>query len=231
MLIFPLKKEWYEKIRSGEKTVEYREVKPYWTKRITNAGVKVVSCYKKNENEQYISMENPISCVFQLGYTKERLETWINRVEIVDGKDTDLHIDKLVYAIHFEGIKEIDRVSFNAGFTAGYEVGKKNERELQCGKKHMEGLRNRIHSLEAENEALMKSAIVWHKVICEDDPDNADRYLLENIPAEKDKEYLLKTKKYGFAVDKFDYDGTGFFFQDYDWDSIEAWAELPEVTV
>lgn len=34
MLIFPLKKEWYEKIRSGEKTIEYREVKPYWTKRI-----------------------------------------------------------------------------------------------------------------------------------------------------------------------------------------------------
>lgn len=30
MLIFPLKKEWYEKIKSGEKTIEYREVKPYW---------------------------------------------------------------------------------------------------------------------------------------------------------------------------------------------------------
>ena len=27
MLIFPLKKEWYEKIKSGEKTVEYRCVK------------------------------------------------------------------------------------------------------------------------------------------------------------------------------------------------------------
>lgn len=29
MLTFPLKKEWYEKIKSGEKTIEYREVKPY----------------------------------------------------------------------------------------------------------------------------------------------------------------------------------------------------------
>lgn len=36
MLIFPLKKEWYEKIRSGEKTVEYREVKPYWYIRLRN---------------------------------------------------------------------------------------------------------------------------------------------------------------------------------------------------
>lgn len=30
MLIFPLRKEYYEKIKSGEKTVEYREVTPYW---------------------------------------------------------------------------------------------------------------------------------------------------------------------------------------------------------
>lgn len=36
MLIFPLKKEWYEKIKSGEKTIEYREVKPYWTTRFYN---------------------------------------------------------------------------------------------------------------------------------------------------------------------------------------------------
>ena len=36
MLIFPLKKQWYEKIKSGEKTIEYREVKPYWTKRLSS---------------------------------------------------------------------------------------------------------------------------------------------------------------------------------------------------
>ena len=33
MLVFPLKKQWYEKIKSGEKTIEYREVKPYWKKK------------------------------------------------------------------------------------------------------------------------------------------------------------------------------------------------------
>ena len=37
MLTFNLKKEWYEKIRRGEKTIEYREAKPYWNKRIHNA--------------------------------------------------------------------------------------------------------------------------------------------------------------------------------------------------
>ena len=32
-LTFPLKKTWYYKIRNGEKYIEYRLVKPYWTKR------------------------------------------------------------------------------------------------------------------------------------------------------------------------------------------------------
>lgn len=33
-LYLPLKKEWYKMIESGVKTEEYREIKPYWTKRI-----------------------------------------------------------------------------------------------------------------------------------------------------------------------------------------------------
>lgn len=34
ILHLPLKKEWYHKIESGEKTEEYREIKPYWWHRI-----------------------------------------------------------------------------------------------------------------------------------------------------------------------------------------------------
>lgn len=37
---------------------------------------------------------------------KKRLEAWIVKVEIVDGKDTDLHIDKPVYAIHLADVRE-----------------------------------------------------------------------------------------------------------------------------
>ena len=105
-------------------------------------------------------------------------------------------------------------------FNEGYEAGKKNERELQCGKKHLE-------NLAKENEALKKSALVWHKVTCFDKPDE-NGYITTDNPAEEGKEYLLKTK-YGFEVDTLDYDDTGFFFK-YDWSEIEAWAELPEVT-
>lgn len=33
-LNLPLKAKWYEMIESGIKTEEYREIKPYWTKRL-----------------------------------------------------------------------------------------------------------------------------------------------------------------------------------------------------
>jgi len=33
MLILPIKRKWFDMIRSGEKEEEYREIKPYWTKR------------------------------------------------------------------------------------------------------------------------------------------------------------------------------------------------------
>ena len=107
MLIFPLKKEWYEKIKSGEKTIEYREVKPYWETRLWHT-----NClpFKKipYEYEKVKEFAWPIECFFQCGYNpKKRLSAFITKIEIVDGKDTDLHIDKPVYAIHLKGIEEI----------------------------------------------------------------------------------------------------------------------------
>lgn len=37
MLILPIKKQWYDMIVSGEKKEEYREIKPYWKRRIESA--------------------------------------------------------------------------------------------------------------------------------------------------------------------------------------------------
>ena len=49
----------------------------------------------------------PMICKLQLGYNpKTRLTAIIKKIEIVDGKDTDLHIDKPVYAIHLADVKE-----------------------------------------------------------------------------------------------------------------------------
>lgn len=122
MLIFPLKKEWYEKIRSGEKRIEYREVKPYWTKRL----YKWCKSQWRNINKEF-SVDFPVSytefdkygtsyligdegeCVYlQLGYNqKTRLSATLFKIEVVDGRDTDLAIDKPVYAIHLADVREV----------------------------------------------------------------------------------------------------------------------------
>lgn len=38
MLYLPIKKQWYDMILSGEKKEEYRDIKPYYTTRLTNEG-------------------------------------------------------------------------------------------------------------------------------------------------------------------------------------------------
>lgn len=89
MLIFTLKKEWYEKIKNGKKTIEYREVKDYWSKRLYST-----ICFLRQGKES--------QCFFQLGYNpKTRISAIISKIEIVDGINTDLKIDKKIYAIHF----------------------------------------------------------------------------------------------------------------------------------
>ena len=107
MLTFPLKKEWYEKIKSGEKTVEYREIKPYWTRTISLTVLKYGEHPWDFDKKPHIFDNFPAPCIFRLGYTKEILKAWITKIEIVDGKDTDLHIDKPVYAIHLTNVTEV----------------------------------------------------------------------------------------------------------------------------
>ena len=94
MLTFNLKKEWFEKIKSGEKTHEYREVKPYWQKRLLN---------------------NPSGYIcFCLGYPKEneaykRLYAKIKNITIKNGLNTDLNTNNDVYDIEFELIEEVNK--------------------------------------------------------------------------------------------------------------------------
>ena len=114
MLIFPLKKQWYEKIKSGKKTIEYREVKQYWIKRLMNIVQQhnyvhdYKACdFKINIPTNDIYFKIPMPCFLQLGYNPEtRLRADVVRIESVDGRDTDLAIDKPVYAIHLSNVRE-----------------------------------------------------------------------------------------------------------------------------
>lgn len=106
MLIFILKKCWYEKIASGEKTIEYREVKPYWASRFAKEFEfnQYTFCHIGDKLEMLTYF---IPVKLRLGYTKKYMTALVCRIEIVDGKDTDLHIDAPVYAIHLVNIEAI----------------------------------------------------------------------------------------------------------------------------
>ena len=110
MLIFTLKKQWFEKIKSGEKTVEYREVKPYWIKRIEkeiNWNITVISKIGQGHDFNGNYINHP--CKLRLGYTSKYMTAYITKIEVVDGKDTDLHINKPVYAFHLKNIKGVEQ--------------------------------------------------------------------------------------------------------------------------
>ena len=88
MVTFNLRKKWFDKIKSGEKTHEYRETKEYWAKRITKVHVNDVIC-------------------FTLGYPKKgnkckTLYAEVLSVSIVNGIYTDLKTDKNVFDINFK---------------------------------------------------------------------------------------------------------------------------------
>lgn len=121
MLTFNLKKEWFDKIKSGEKTHEYREVKDFWTDKLVKEFFNIdkkkkpydFNIYKQgmllvlqNEHGYY---NKPLIC-FMNGMKSEeinpRLYAKMKSIKIINGYFTDLKINKPVYDIEFELIKE-----------------------------------------------------------------------------------------------------------------------------
>jgi hypothetical protein len=84
-LTLPLKKKWFDMIKSGEKKEEYREIKPYWKKRLRHIALKI------NLSTVYEGFQQYDCLVFTLGYPKagdtERRLTFKNpRISIGTGK-------------------------------------------------------------------------------------------------------------------------------------------------
>ena len=92
MLVFNLKKEWFKKIKSSEKTHEYRIYCDYWNKRIIDA-----------------LFPEDIICL-TCGYPKKddlnrRLFAKVLKISVTDGLKSDLKVNKRVWDIEFELIK------------------------------------------------------------------------------------------------------------------------------
>lgn len=125
MLTLVLKKEWFDKIKSGEKTHEYREVKDFWSDRFVKEFFNIDKKTKPFTFEtlkrkmleilQYTkeSYNRPFICFMNGMYSEEkrpRLYAKMKSISIKYGQTTDLGIDKPVYDIEFE---LVDKESIN----------------------------------------------------------------------------------------------------------------------
>ncbi len=110
MLVFNLKKKWFDKIKSGEKTHEYREVKKYWINRIKSLYLQCVVFDDETDEDSDFVIYDDLFCEFVCGYANKkdkdkRLKAKIKSIKRINGTYTDLKIDKPVFDIEFEVIK------------------------------------------------------------------------------------------------------------------------------
>lgn len=96
MLTFNLKKEWFEKIKTGEKTSEFRRDTEYWAKRIgplkRGDTIRFACGYPKNSAKEKFLLAR-----FKAAY-------WHG-----NGMHTDLKVDEPVLEVKFDLIKEDDK--------------------------------------------------------------------------------------------------------------------------
>lgn len=85
VLDLPLKKEWYNMIESGEKTEEYREIKPYWIKRLTELKTDFLPFSMRNRYQQ-IPFKKYDYVRFRYGYTSRTMEFKIEEIVLGHGK-------------------------------------------------------------------------------------------------------------------------------------------------
>lgn len=99
MLTFALKKQWFEKIESGEKTIEFRECKKFWNSRLLPEGAEL-----EQIDDGYSVVGAPTKCVLTLGYTQNKLFADIEKVEVWTEKQNDLGINP-VFAIYLKNVR------------------------------------------------------------------------------------------------------------------------------
>lgn len=66
MLELPIKKEWFDMIKRGEKKVEYREIKEYWSSRFTHEDM--LECFYRNGEKVYKPTGVRVYVRFKNGY-------------------------------------------------------------------------------------------------------------------------------------------------------------------
>lgn len=97
VLDLPLKKEWYEMIESGIKKEEYREIKPYWSKRFVGEDEPVVVEHYSDDGCNVFGYTN---VRFRYGYTKRTMLFELKDITIGKGKtEWGAPVDKEVFIL------------------------------------------------------------------------------------------------------------------------------------
>lgn len=85
-IIFNLKKEWYDRIASGEKTVEYRRICDHWMKRLGFVRTFAVqSDWTEREIEPHqVNKHAEMFAVFRLGYSRKYpdIERRVTKIDV-----------------------------------------------------------------------------------------------------------------------------------------------------
>lgn len=111
-LDLPLKRKWYEMIESGKKTEEYRDIKPYWSKRLADCGhdlrycrtAKMCGRCSRLVYSGWDKIQPAYTHVnFRYGYTKRTMLREIESISIGYGKpEWGAPTDRQVFIIKFK---------------------------------------------------------------------------------------------------------------------------------
>lgn len=104
MLTLPIKKKWFDMIKSGEKKEEYREIKPYWTKRFCHA------LYDLELGNSSKTLYNAVGTViFKNGYQKNapKIKCDIELRQDFGKEEWGAEPNKLYYVLKILSVEEI----------------------------------------------------------------------------------------------------------------------------
>lgn len=111
ILVLPIKRKWFDMIRKGIKLEEYREIKPYYETRLTNAFGAILVDGQIVHGEcvpEEIRKEWPIQVIFRNGYSRNSPQvTAYCNLKIGKGRpEWGAEPGRVYYILEIEGIAE-----------------------------------------------------------------------------------------------------------------------------
>ncbi len=101
MLILPIKKKWFDMIKSGEKKEEYREIKPYYSKRFG---------FEDDEELRLHTIQTAKTVRFRNGYSKTSptIECEVVITKGLGKPEWGAEPNKLYYVLKILSVEKID---------------------------------------------------------------------------------------------------------------------------